>query len=192
MLTTIIEISRTSWMYLVRGLLAIAFGILMLIWPKSTMSALILVIGAFVLMDGIVTVIAGFSSSAYLTRWWALVLEGLVGIGIGWLALSQPAMAVAVLGYFIGAWALLTGIFEVVAARELRRVIPGEWTTLLLGVLSIVLGVLLFVFPSEAAAAIGWAIGIYAIVFGIVELIFAFRLRGLGRELKEASGPIGT
>ena len=192
MLTTIIEISRTWWMYLVRGLLAIAFGIVMLIWPKSTMSALILVIGAFVLADGIITVIAGFRSSSYLTRWWALVLEGLVGIGIGWLALSQPDMAMVVLGYLVGAWALMTGIFEIVAAIELRRVIPGEWTMLLLGVLSIALGILLFVFPSEAVVAIGWVIGIYAIAFGIVEIIFAFRLRGLGCELKAASGPIGA
>lgn len=192
MLTTIIEISRTWWMYLVRGLLAIAFGVMLLMWPKSTMSALILVIGAFVLAHGIITVVAGFSSSAYLTRWGVLVLEGLVGIGIGWLTLSQPDMAVVVLGYLIGAWALITGIFEIIAAVELRRVIPGEWTTLLLGVLSIVLGVLLFVYPSEAVVAIGWTIGIYAIVFGIAEAIFAFRLRGLGRELKEASGPIGA
>ena len=192
MLTTFIEISRTWWMYLVRGLLAIAFGVVMLIWPKSTMSALILVIGAFVLADGIVTVVAGFCSSAYLTRWWALVLEGLVGIGIGWLALSQPAMAMVVLGYLIGVWAVVTGIFEIIAALELRRVIPGEWATLLLGVLSIVLGILLFVFPRQAVVAIGWAIGIYAIVFGIVEIIFAFRLRGLGRELKEASAPTGA
>ena len=192
MLTTVIELSRTWWMYLVRGLLAIAFGVAMLIWPKSTMSALVLLIGAFVLADGILTVLAGFSSSAYLTRWGVLVLEGLVGIGIGWLALSQPEMAMSVLGYLIGAWAVITGIFEIVAALELRRVIPGEWATLLLGVLSIVLGILLFVFPREAVVAIGWAIGVYAIVFGIVEIIFAFRLRGLGRELKEASGPISA
>jgi uncharacterized membrane protein HdeD (DUF308 family) len=179
-------------MYLVRGLLAIAFGVAMLIWPKSTISSLVLVIGAFVLADGIITVLAGFSSSAYLTRWGALVLEGLVGIGIGWLALSQPDMAMSVLGYLIGAWAVITAVFEIIAAIELRRVIPGEWTMLLLGVLSIVLGILLFVFPRQAVVAIGWAIGIYAIAFGIVEIIFAFRLRGLGRELKEASGPISA
>jgi uncharacterized membrane protein HdeD (DUF308 family) len=101
-------------------------------------------------------------------------------------------MAMSVLGYLIGAWALLTGVFEIVAAMQLRRVMPGEWTTLLLGVLSIVMGILLFVFPREAAVALAWAIGMYAMVFGIVEIIFAFRLRGLGRQLKEASAPIVT
>lgn len=191
MLTMFIEISRTWWMFLVRGLLAIAFGIVMLFWPKSTMSALVTVIGTFVLAHGVVTTIAGFSSSAYLTRWGSLVLEGLAGIGIGKFTLSQPHMAMSVLGYLIGAWALLTGVFEIVAAIELRRVIPREWTTLLLGVLSIILGILLFVFPKEAALALGQVIGMYAILFGIGQNTFAFRLRRVGRELKEASAPIG-
>jgi uncharacterized membrane protein HdeD (DUF308 family) len=167
----------------VRGVLAIVFGILALIWPESTKIALVLLFGAFVLADGIFAVATSLETRAYFKQWWALLLEGLTGIVIAVLTFAWPDVTALVLLYFIAAWAILTGIFEIMAAIELRNVIVGESVMMLYGLLSIVLGVLLFVFPQAGAVSLAWAIGLYAIFAGIMEIVFAFRLRELGREL---------
>ncbi len=172
------QISRNWWLYAVRGVVAIIFGVVALIWPGQTLQALVLVFGAYALVDGIFAVIAGIASYRYFERWWAVLLEGVVGVIIGLLTFFWPSITAFVLLYFIAAWALITGIFEIVAAIQLRRVITGEWALILSGLLSILFGVLLVVFPGAGALSVVWLIGIYAIVFGISEIILAFRLRG--------------
>lgn len=184
MLTAITQLSRDWWHFAVRGVLAIVFGILALVWPGATVKALVLLFGAFVLVDGFFAVATGIESRSYFKQWWALLLEGLAGIAIGIMTFIWPHITGLFLLYFIAAWAILTGIFEIVAALELRNVIPGEWATFLSGVLSIVFGVLLFAYPTAGAVGMIWLIGLYAIAAGITEIIIAFRLRGLGRELE--------
>jgi uncharacterized membrane protein HdeD (DUF308 family) len=184
MLTVLTQLSRDWWHFAVRGVLAIVFGILALIWPESTKTALVLLFGAFALVDGIVTVATGIESRRYFKQWWALLLEGLTGIVIATLTFVWPDVTALVLLYLIAAWAILTGIFEIMAAIELRNVIVGESVMILSGLLSIVLGVLLFAFPEAGAVSLVWAIGFYAIVAGIMEIVVAFRLRGLGHELE--------
>jgi uncharacterized membrane protein HdeD (DUF308 family) len=181
------KFTHNWWMFAVRGVVAIIFGVLALIWPGQTLQALVLVFGAFALVDGIFAVIAGIAARGYFDRWWAVLLEGMVGVVIGLLTFFWPNITALVLLYFIAAWALITGIFEIVAAIQLRRVITGEWMLILGGLLSILFGILLFVFPGTGAVSLIWLIGIYAIVFGISEIIFAFRLRGLGHELESAA-----
>jgi uncharacterized membrane protein HdeD (DUF308 family) len=129
-------------------------------------------------------VVSGIQSREYFKYWWALLLEGLTGIVIAVMTFIWPGTAAVVLLYFIAAWAILTGIFEIVAALEFRNVIPGEWATFLAGVLSILLGILLFAYPSAGAVGMVWAIALYAIAAGIMEIVFAFRLRGLGQKLE--------
>jgi uncharacterized membrane protein HdeD (DUF308 family) len=184
MLTALTQLSRDWWHFAVRGVLAILFGVLTLVWPKSAITALVLLFGAFVLVDGIVAVVSGIQSREYFKQWWALLLEGLTGIVIAVMTFIWPGTAAVVLLYFIAAWAILTGIFEIVAALEFRNVIPGEWATFLAGVLSILLGILLFAYPSAGAVGMVWAIALYAIAAGIMEIVFAFRLRGLGQKLE--------
>ena len=184
MLTAITQLFRDWWHFAVRGVLTIVFGIVALIWPNVTSLALVLLFGAFVLTDGISTVATGIASRKYFKRWWALLLEGLTGIVIAAITFIWPNITGLALMYFIAGWAILTGIFEIAAAIEFRNLIPGEWTTVLMGMLSIFFGILLFVSPSAGALSIVWAIGFYAIFFGIMEIVFAFRLRGLGRELE--------
>jgi len=184
MLTAITQLFRDWWHFAVRGVLTIVFGIVALIWPNVTILALVLLFGAFVLTDGIFTVATGIASRKYFKRWWALLLEGLTGIVIAAITFIWPNITGLALMYFIAGWAILTGIFEIAAAIEFRNLIPGEWTTVLMGMLSIIFGILLFVSPSAGALGIVWAIGSYAIFFGIMEIVFAFRLRGLGRELE--------
>jgi uncharacterized membrane protein HdeD (DUF308 family) len=178
---------RNWWMYAVRGVAAVIFGILALIWPKETMIALVMLFGAYALVDGIFAVLAGIASRRYFERWWAVLLEGVVGIVIGLLTFFWPNIAALGLLYLIAAWALITGILEIVAAIQFRREISGEWAMVLSGLVSILFGVLLFVFPTAGAVSVIWMIGIYAIVFGILEIIFAFRLRSLWHDVKTAS-----
>jgi uncharacterized membrane protein HdeD (DUF308 family) len=180
------KFSRNWWLYVVRGVVAVIFGILALIWPGLALQVLALVFGAYALADGIFAVIAGISSRGYFDQWWAVLLEGLAGILIGVLTFFWPNITALVLLYFIAAWALITGIFEIVTAIQLRRVITNEWMYILGGLLSILFGVLLFVFPGTGALSVIWLIAIYAIVFGISEIILAFRLRSMGRELETA------
>lgn len=180
------KMTRYWWTFAVRGLIAILFGLVALIRPGQTLQALVLVFGAFALMDGVLAVAAGIASAAFFSRWWALLLEGLTGIAIGLLAFFSPAATALALVYFIAAWGLITGIFEIVTAIQLRREITGEWMMVVGGVLSIGFGILLFVFPAAGALSVVWLIGIYALVFGISEIIFAFRLNGFRREFLTA------
>jgi uncharacterized membrane protein HdeD (DUF308 family) len=175
-------LSRNWWAFALRGLLAIIFGVLALIWPGATLLTLVLLFGAYTLVDGIFAVIAGIRSYGSNERWWAVLLEGLAGILIGLLTFFWPGVTAFVLLYFIAAWAIVTGILEIIAAIRLREVITGEGWMILSGILSVLFGVLLFVFPSAGALSLVWLIGAYAIVFGVVLLILAFRLRGLRGE----------
>ncbi len=181
------KFAHNWWMYAVRGVVAVIFGVLALIWPGQALQALVLVFGAYALVDGIFAVIAGIAARGTFDRWWAQVLEGVAGVVMGLLTFFWPGITALVLLYFIAAWALITGIFEIVAAIQLRREITGEWMLILGGLLSIIFSVLLIVFPGAGAVSLVWMIGIYAIVFGISEMIFAFRLRGLRRELESAA-----
>lgn len=180
------KITRHWWMFALRGLAAIILGVVAMIWPEQAMQAMVLLFGAYVLVDGTFAMIAGIASYRYFDRWWAMLLEGLTGVVIGLLTLLWPNITSLVLLYFIAAWALITGILEIVTAIQLRRVITGEWMLILGGLLSILFGVLIVVFPVAGAVSVIWVIATYAVFFGISEIIFAFRLQGLRREFKKA------
>jgi uncharacterized membrane protein HdeD (DUF308 family) len=172
-------LARYWWVLALRGVLAIIFGILAVLWPGLTLITLVLFFGAYAFVDGIFAVIAGITSRERDQRWWAAVLEGIAGIIFGVLTFVWPGMTALVLLYFIAAWALVTGILEIVAAVRLRQVIDNEWMMILGGIVSIILGGLLFLFPGAGALGLTWMIGIYAIVFGILFTVLAFRLRGM-------------
>jgi uncharacterized membrane protein HdeD (DUF308 family) len=184
------SLTRNWWTFLVRGVIAILLGAVAFIWPEQAKLALVLVFGAYALVDGIFSMTAGIAASPYFNRWWALALEGLAGIVIGLLTFFWPNITGLVLLYFIGAWAIVTGTFEIVAAIELRHVIAGEWAMILNGLLSVLFGMLLFVFPAAGAVSMMWLIGIYTMFFGSSLITLAFHLRNLGGDLKtiHASG----
>ena len=178
--------SRNWWMYALRGVMAIILGVVAFVRPDQALQALVLVFGAYALVDGVFAMVVGIASHPYFKRWWAVLLEGLAGVVIGLLTLFWPNITGMALLYFIAAWALITGIFEIVAAIQFRSVITGEWMLIFGGLLSILFSVLLVVFPAAGAVSVIWMIGIYAIIFGISEIIFAFRLNSLRRELVSA------
>ena len=184
------ELARNWWILAIRGVAAILFGIGAFLWPEITLTVLVLLFGAYALVDGIFAVIAGIAARKQQERWWMMILEGIAGIIIGVLTFLYPSITALVLLFFIAAWAIVTGAFEIAAAIRLRREIEGEWLLILAGILSIIFGVLLVILPGPGALALIWLIGSYAIVFGILMLVLAFRLRSLGDTLRPASGTV--
>jgi uncharacterized membrane protein HdeD (DUF308 family) len=135
-------------------------------------------------VDGIIAIAAGTASRGYFERWWALLLEGITGVVIGVVVFYWPDVTTLALLYFIAARTVTTAMFEILAAMEFRQVFSGEWIMIIGGTLSVLLGSWLFVFPAEGAVSLVWLIGMYAIIAGLIELIFAFRLWSLWNDLK--------
>jgi uncharacterized membrane protein HdeD (DUF308 family) len=175
-------LTRNWWVLAVRGALAVLFGLLALIWPGITVLALVLLFGAYALVDGVMalyTALFDRGRPGGRGGGW-LVLEGVAGVLAAIGAVVWPGITALVLLYLIAAWALVTGVAEIVAAIRLRREIEGEWLMILSGALSILFGLLAFLFPGAGALAVVWLIATYAIAFGVVMLILAFRLRRHG------------
>src|ERR671939_1651041 len=172
-------LARNGWALALRGLAAILFGISALVVPHIALVVLIALFGAYALVDGIFAIVSAVRAAQRHMRWWPLLVEGLAGIVIGVLTFVWPGITALVLLYFIASWAIVTGVFEILAAVRLRREITGEWLLALTGVLSVVFGLLLIIFPGAGALTVVWLIGIYALVFGFLLLGLAWRLRSL-------------
>lgn len=173
-------IFTSSWWALVlRGLAAIAFGVAAFIWPHITITVLVLLWGAYALVDGVFAIIAGIRSHAENKRWWLSLIEGLLGVALGLIAVIVPNITALVLLLLISAWAIVTGAFEIGAAIQLRKYITGEWLLALAGIASMLFGFALLINPNAGALAVVWLIGAYAIVFGILLMALGFRLRSL-------------
>jgi uncharacterized membrane protein HdeD (DUF308 family) len=169
------SLAKNWWALALRGLVAVLFGLLTFLLPGITLATLVLLFGAYALVDGIFNVIAFFKVASHQ---WALLIEGVIGIIAGVLTFAWPAITALVLLYLIAFWAILTGTFEIIAAIRLRKVISNEWLLLLIGVLSLLFGLLILFAPGTGALAIVLWIGAYALVFGVFLMALGFRLRG--------------
>jgi uncharacterized membrane protein HdeD (DUF308 family) len=170
-------LSQNWWLVVLRGVLAILFGVLTFVWPAITLLTLVVMFGVYAIVDGLIAVWTGLSRTKDSSRWWTFLLEGLISIGAGVIALFRPGLATLVFIYMIASWAVITGILEIVAAIRLRNEITNEWMLGLGGVVSIALGVLLFLQPLAGGLAIVWTVAAYAIIFGVLLVILGFRLR---------------
>ena len=171
------SLSQNWWLVVLRGILAILFGLSAFVWPSITWLTLIIMFGVYAIVDGLVAIGTGLARTKESSRWWAFLLEGLISIGAGVIALIWPGLTALVLVYMIASWALITGILEIVAAIRLRNEITNEWVLALGGLFSIGLGVLLFLQPAAGGLAIIWTIAAYALIFGVLLIILGFRLR---------------
>jgi uncharacterized membrane protein HdeD (DUF308 family) len=169
-------LSKNWWALLVRGLLAVLFGLIALFLPGMTLWVLVLLFGAYALVDGVFAVVAGIRGTG--GRRWVLIIEGILSVLAGIVALLWPGITALVLLYVIAFWAIFTGVAEMIAAVALRREIEGEWALILGGVLSVIFGIILAVLPGVGLLSLVWLIGIYAILFGIALIVLAFRVRG--------------
>ena len=179
-------LARNWWVLALRGLAAVIFGLLAFFWPGPALEVLVRLFGAYALVDGIFAVVAAVSGSRGRGMRWLVLLEGIAGIAIGIISIIWPGITALALLYFIAAWAIITGIFEIMAAVELRQEITNEWFLAISGALSVVFGLLLLLLPGAGALAVIWLIGAYALLFGVLLIVLAFQLRAWGERLRRA------
>ena len=165
----------------IRGVIAIAFGIIAFLLPGLTLGALILLFAAYAIVDGVSHVITGIRQRSGDRPDGLMILGGIVGIAVGVIAVILPGVTALFLLALIGAWAIMTGAAEIVAAYRLRKAISGEWLLVLQGILSIAFGVYVWLFPGAGALAVVWLIAAFAIASGVILLMLAFRMRSLAR-----------
>jgi len=166
---------------IIRGIVGVVIGIVAFGWPGVTIAALVIIFGAYAVVDGVTNLVWGLTKTPPQGRSAATVLQGLVGIAAGIFTFFWPGITALSLVIFIGAWAVVTGVLEIAAAIRLRKVITGEWMLALSGLLSIVFGVLLFAYPGAGAVGIAWILGAYAAAAGVVLIALGIRLRSVTR-----------
>ena len=177
---------RNWWALLLRGLAAIAFGVLTWIQPAISVAALVLLFGAYVLADGVLGVWTAISGRKDHDDWWVVLLWGLLGIGVGVLTLLEPGLTALALLFYIAAWAIATGVLEILVAIRLRKVIKGEWWLVLGGLVSVLFGAMLMARPGAGVLTVVWLIAIYAVFFGVLMVMLALRVRSFGQRLAHA------
>jgi len=170
-------LAKNWWLLLIRGIAAIVFGVLAFAWPGLTLVTLVLFYGAFALVDGVIALVAALTGGARPVPTWWLVVVGILGIGAGIATFVMPGITAILLILFIGAWALVHGIFEIIGAIQLRKEIDNEWMLILGGALSVLFGLIVVIAPGAGALGLIWAIASYSIVFGILFIALALRLR---------------
>jgi len=172
-------LKRHWWVPVLRGIAAVLFGIMAFVYPGLTVAVLVLLFGAWILVDGVFRVIGAIGHRASDKEWGFDLIIGIMGIIIGFLTFHAPRITALALIIYIAAWALMIGATEIALAIKLRREIKGEWFLILMGLLSIAFAVILLWNPLPGALALVWLIGSYAIAFGILAVILGFRLRSL-------------
>lgn len=178
----LIGLSRWWWTFILRGVAAILFAILVFLSPGWGIAVLVALFAAWAIIDGAGSLVTGIRTRGEDHSWWLEILEGLVGVAAGVIAILLPFDVVTTaLVLVIAVWAVMTGIIEIVLAIRLRRVIRGELWMVLAGVASILFGLILVVFPATGALSLVWLIGAFAIGFGVFEIGLGWRLRGLSQ-----------
>ncbi|MEO6835741.1 MAG: HdeD family acid-resistance protein [Candidatus Tumulicola sp.] len=173
-------LARNWWALLIRGIAAVVFGILAFLWPAPTLLAIGILFGAYAFVDGVFAIVAAVRAAQSHERWWAFLLEGIVGLAIAAITVYDVGITLLALYFTIAAWAFITGILEIAAAVQLRKAIANEWLLIAAGICSILFGVLMVARPMAAALAIIWIIASYAVVFGVIMIALSLRLRNHG------------
>jgi uncharacterized membrane protein HdeD (DUF308 family) len=176
-------LARRWWLIALRGVAAIVFGILAITLPGITLATLIILFGAYVFADGFFALIHAIGGGDESESKWLLLLEGLLGVGVGLITFFEPGLTAIALLFYIAAWNLATGVLEIAGAFRLRKQVSGEFWLLLGGLCSIVFAIILMTHPGAGALALIWVIGLYAILFGIALLALGFKVRGLKSAL---------
>ena len=166
-------LARHWWLIAIRGVAAILFGVIAFVWPEITVVVLVALFAAYALIDGASMLLMSLRGQ----RSWEIGLFGVAGILAGLFTFFYPSMTALLLLTFIGAWAVVTGVLQIVAAIRLRREIANEFWLILAGVISVLFGLYVILFPGSGALALIWAIGVFAIIQGAVLLMLSLRLR---------------
>lgn len=167
------------WVFLVRAIVALLFAVMCFVLTGAAILALIIWIGIFFVIDGILMVVGAVRNGmdSHHSHWWWQAAGGVIGIAAGIVIFEHPAMSAIALTLLVAVWAFITGLFELFTAIRLRRVIPNESMWIVNGILSILLGIAIWIFPGAGLVAMVWMLGFYALLAGIAMAMLAFRLR---------------
>jgi uncharacterized membrane protein HdeD (DUF308 family) len=179
-------LTKRWWWILVRGIAAILFGIACFVWPVRMAISLVFVFGVYAIIDGATMIVFG----RRLGNWFWYALAGVVSMVAGVVAIAFPVYAAGALVMVIGLWAIFSGIFQIMAGWSIRKDVEGEWVLFVGGVLAILFGILVFLRPGVGAAGIVWLIGMFLTLFGILQVVLAFKLKGLQGAVKDAAEAI--
>jgi uncharacterized membrane protein HdeD (DUF308 family) len=171
------SLSRYWWLFLIRGLLGLALGVFALLYPGATLALIVFFIAAYLIIDGILAVVKAFSVLRADKYWWALLLEGILGIAVGIIMFALPLLSILSLALLVGFWAIVSGIFAITTATRLRTHVPGEWLYVLFGIVSILFGIAVAFAPAVGIFYIVLMTSVYGFVMGITMIALAFRLR---------------
>lgn len=170
---------------MLRGLVAVLFGLTALIWPGLTAEILIKLFGIFIIINGLCAVNTAINNKSKSDGWGVLLIGGIIGIGIGILPFVWPRITEFIILFFIAAWALVTGISELIASFRLRNVIADDWVLTLVGFLSVMLALILLLSPMFGILAAVWVIGAFGVIYGAFMFYLAYRIRYLYRTIEE-------
>lgn len=177
------EVLSRNWGWVaLRGVAAMLFGALTLFQPGISLAAMVLMFGAYAIVDGVAMIVWAIANRHDEPHWVSLIVGGLLGIAAGLVTFLSPAMTAVVLLVVIASWAMVTGIATIIAAIQARKEITGEWKLILSGLLSVALGVILLAAPLTGALAMAIWIGAYAVVDGALLIGLGFQLRSWGRH----------
>lgn len=179
-------LSQYWWLSLLRGVLWIAFGVLLFLRPGISLLSLALLFGAIFLIDGVINVVNGVAGRRERESWWLLLLIGIAGIVAGILTFQNPAITGLLLLFYVAMWSIVTGVLEIVAAIRLRKEIRGEFWLVLSGLVSVLFGIFVIARPAAGALAVLWLIAIYAIVFGVSLLVLGAKARSFAKHMEGA------
>lgn len=172
---------RKWWEKVVIGVVAIIFGIVAFAWPDMTLYTITILFGAFALVIGIFAILAGIAGKDLGNARTVFIIQGILGIIIGSVVMAWPGLSLLFVAYLIGFWAIMFGIFEIVAAATAPRdAIPSGMSKGLLavsGIISLLFGFIIVLFPGEGVLAILWIIAAFAIILGIVNIVIGFQER---------------
>jgi uncharacterized membrane protein HdeD (DUF308 family) len=171
------RLSRYWWLFLVRGLFGLALGVFALVYPTAMLGLIVLFIGAYLIVDGIIAVAKALRILRTDRHWWALLLEGILGIAVGIIMFALPLLSILSLALLVGFWAILSGVFALMTAIRLRVHVPGESLYVLFGIVSIVFGIAVAFAPAVGLFYIVLMTSVYGFVMGLTMIALAFRVR---------------
>jgi uncharacterized membrane protein HdeD (DUF308 family) len=167
------------WLVLIRGILAILFGLFALFAPGTALLALVFVFGAYAIIDGITAIIAGIRHRKEESHWGWHVFQGVVSLIAGIVAFTWPGVTVLAILFVIAFWSIVNGVGQLVESFTMRKMGASTWGWMLAGgVVSVIFGIVLLAWPGAGLVTLLWVVGIFSIVFGVIMVVWALRLRG--------------
>ena len=182
--------NRNWWLLAIRGLAAILFGLVAFVWPGLTLLTLVFLFGFYAIANGVLALAVAFKAPKGYRRYGLLIVEGILSIIAGIIAFVMPGVTALSLLILIAAWAIVTGVFEIIAAIRLRKVVDHEWLLIIAGIASLAFGIIVMIMPGAGALALVWWIGAYTFAFGVLLMMLAFRMRHWSRFASGTMHPV--